>query len=119
MNETTRAGRASDVADAIDRVIAAEHAARASIEAEVRRAEVRLETARALRRVRMERMQARLSRLHAAMAARIASLDADARMDIAGRTCNSVLPDQRVAAAVETLAARLSTPRLSADADAP
>ena len=65
MDKPSKPQRDLAIVAAIDRVLAAEHEAELAIAAAQRRAEERVERARALRRALLERTQGRVTRLHA------------------------------------------------------
>ena len=97
------------VADAIERVLAAEQTAAAALAAADEAARVAIEAARERRRLLLERARQRVGRLHAAaeqrLAARLQQLEAAAVTD----TLDAVQLQAAAAAAIAALAERLTT----------
>jgi len=110
MDKPSKPQRDLAIVAAIDRVLAAEHEAELAIAAAQRRAEERVERARALRRALLERTQGRVTRLHAGVAAKLEEADEEASQRIAeiGREERSSLRPDCIDQAIATLANRLS-----------
>lgn len=98
----------AEVAQAIDRVLAAEREAAGAIEAAQREAEALIESARAERRRLLERARQRAARVHAAAQARLEQ--SMARLDGGGASPAPDLPalDELTRQAVTRVARRLT-----------